>query len=336
MEVSGFQLTRRKACMERSIAKGPLWRFLQTRIHSHTAVLVGRYIFLCFGYWLDNTEFNNKMFVLDIKLEQWAARYCRGVLPDTRRTQSVTLVNDYLYLVGGKSNDTGIRGGYSDIWRFDLVLHRWEQCSTRGEIMIRSSGHSAAYFECRRQLLLVSCGIDNTPVGARSVLALQVDTHELSLPNIKGKTPWLLPYASSCQSECAMYIFGGKTFGEPPHSSDELHILHVSPIELQWSSPNIHGSVPLMRRSSQLCLFNGNLFLFGGKNDEEYLDDLHVFDTLRNSWKKVEYSGFKTRLAGHSALVCGRRILVVGGESPSGSPSRTAAKNFLILTQTAS
>lgn len=71
------------------------------------------------------------------------------------------------------------------------------------------------------------------------------------------------------------------------------------------------------RASHSTSEYEGNLYVFGGQDDDNNkLDDMWCFNAAANAWKKVEYAegGCKpVPRAGHTAIVCGTKLYVFGG-----------------------
>ena len=111
---------------------------------------------------------------------------------------------------------------------------------------------------------------------------------------------------------------------------------------INLDDPAVHrvaqrGDVPTPRACAAACVHNGNIILFGGRDEEKALNDLYVgqvsIDDYRNSitidWKqyhprsKAEVSP-GPRIA-HELSACGDLIALTGGQ-----PSQTPPKSYLL------
>ena len=304
-----------------------LGRLLRAVLHSHCVEIVGHRVYVSQGCTLYE-GLSAVTFVFDRNTNRWTSVNLVGDVPQARRTASFTLVGDSMYLVGGRVLP---RTGLAEVWRLDLVLNTWEKCEVFGERVPETSGHKAAYFASRRQLLLLSVGTDLMALGTRGVKALNMETMTLESPRIKGQHPVLLPYSSACATNNAVFMFGGKLFGDHPHSSNVLHVLKVDEVGLAWSKPRPTGQVPERRRSSQMNYFHGRLILFGGRDDVRYMEEIYMYDIQQEEWTKIEHEGFQQPLAGHQSLVIDDRIFMFAGEhGPIGA--RKPSRNIWILS----
>ena len=94
-----------------------------------------------------------------------------------------------------------------------------------------------------------------------------------------------------------VYFFGGRR--EDGFSSNNLHILRVGIRPLQWFQPEYKGIAPSPRYGHTMNYFEAMncLVVFGGRNDtllerhmkkdENFLNDLWLFNLEQMSWQKV-------------------------------------------------
>lgn len=103
----------------------------------------------------------------------------------------------------------------------------------------------------------------------------------------------------------------------------------ISPLKKQpnfepkyfWRFPStkiggLQGTEPESRESSTLVTLGRDLYLFGGKKKDNYLEDLWRYKPNKNAWKKViceNASQIKAR-SGHSAIALKGCMYVFGGE----------------------
>ncbi|KAH7665197.1 Galactose oxidase/kelch beta-propeller-containing protein [Dioscorea alata] len=110
-----------------------------------------------------------------------------------------------------------------------------------------------------------------------------------------------------------IYVFGGFYGPEKCHSND---VFVFDTVKKTWSKPMVKG-IPPSPRDSHSCTTVGNkLFVYGGTDGTNPLDDLHILDTSINTWipspADLQVSGPDAR-EGHSAALVGKRLFIFGG-----------------------
>eukprot|EP00198_Chlamydomonas_reinhardtii_P011691 XP_001701028.1 predicted protein [Chlamydomonas reinhardtii] len=108
----------------------------------------------------------------------------------------------------------------------------------------------------------------------------------------------------------SLYVFGG--YSSSRGVTGELWTFHMDHHE--WWQPNTTGDQPPPRRNHVAALVGGLLYIHGGFNGTECLDDTWVLDPQTWHWERLETVGpAPSRRRGHAAEVVGDRYLVVHG-----------------------
>ncbi|KAG5380967.1 hypothetical protein IGI04_028809 [Brassica rapa subsp. trilocularis] len=107
-----------------------------------------------------------------------------------------------------------------------------------------------------------------------------------------------------------VYVFGG--FGRDDCLTNQVHVFDAG--TQIWTKPVIRGVPPSPRDSHSCTTVGDHLFVFGGTDGKNHLNDLHVLDTSSHTWKCVDARGEgpEAREA-HSATLVGKRIFIFGG-----------------------
>ncbi|XP_033131478.1 nitrile-specifier protein 1 isoform X1 [Brassica rapa] len=107
-----------------------------------------------------------------------------------------------------------------------------------------------------------------------------------------------------------VYVFGG--FGRDDCLTNQVHVFDAG--TQIWTKPVIRGVPPSPRDSHSCTTVGDHLFVFGGTDGKNHLNDLHVLDTSSHTWKCVDVRGEgpEAREA-HSATLVGKRIFIFGG-----------------------
>ncbi|KAI2492754.1 Kelch motif [Fragilaria crotonensis] len=85
-----------------------------------------------------------------------------------------------------------------------------------------------------------------------------------------------------------VYVFRG---GNGREYLNDLHALHVD--TYQWRRVQTTGEIPQQRanHSSAFLEETGELFVFGGWNGRERLNDIHILDTETSNWTRPDVGG---------------------------------------------
>jgi N-acetylneuraminic acid mutarotase len=101
-----------------------------------------------------------------------------------------------------------------------------------------------------------------------------------------------------------IYVPGGRL--EDGRSSDTLEV--YNPREDAWESK---ASLPEQISAYALAAFEGKLYLFGGRNGEQYLSTVYVYSPQEDRWQ--ERTGMSAPRALAGAAVGNGKIYVIGG-----------------------
>jgi len=250
--------------------------------------------------------------------------------PPPRFEQSMALIGNYLYVVGGNCG-----GRYlADTWALNLENLSWKCISTgkltaaapsdqEGEQLMNSSrplppvaGHTAVPWNGN----VVCIGghtksKDEVKMPVR-VLDTQTDTWStLTTTCATAIHPRPRGGHSATVIGNKVYVFGGEDARRKP--LNELWVLDLSTLE--WSQPETSssggGSAPTARSQHTACSFrNRYIILFGGGSVANCFNDLTVLDTQTMEWSCPTAEGpVPPPRAGHAAAVLGTTLYTVGG-----------------------
>uniref|UniRef100_A0A1J3DCW7 Kelch domain-containing protein 3 n=1 Tax=Noccaea caerulescens TaxID=107243 RepID=A0A1J3DCW7_NOCCA len=128
-----------------------------------------------------------------------------------------------------------------------------------------------------------------------------------------------------------LYLFGG--YGRDNCQTNQVHVFDAA--KQIWTQPMINGTPPLPRDSHSCTTVGDNLFVFGGTDGVNPLNDLHILDTSSHTWKcpSVRGEGPGAR-EGHSATLVGKRLFVFGGCGKSSDINDDIYYNDLYILNT--
>ena len=114
------------------------------------------------------------------------------------------------------------------------------------------------------------------------------------------------------QESCNMIIFGGFQQGNRTNQTAVYNFTTNS-----WENVDIAPGqpIPCPRSGHSAAIFNGNMYVFGGKNDSsEKMNDLWVYNIADKRWVEVMADGDPPlERSGHSADVYDDYLVIFGG-----------------------
>lgn len=118
-----------------------------------------------------------------------------------------------------------------------------------------------------------------------------------------------------CQDGSTAVVFGGFQDGT---RKNQVHVFNAETRVWYLLEPaNLAAPAPSARAGHSAVLHAGNLYIFGGKDDEnEKLNDLWRFSLAERTWTKLEVESGQTApkaRSGHSAILYQDYICIFGG-----------------------
>eukprot|EP01059_Diplonema_ambulator_P005322 TRINITY_DN1505_c0_g1_i1.p1 TRINITY_DN1505_c0_g1~~TRINITY_DN1505_c0_g1_i1.p1 ORF type:complete len:418 (+),score=54.74 TRINITY_DN1505_c0_g1_i1:144-1256(+) len=108
----------------------------------HTVATYGSKAYLFGGMTRDGLKMSwkNDLWVFDFITETWTELYTpANTRPKGRYSQSSWCTGRYVYIFGGDANE--FTKYFNDLWRYDLVLGKWEEVKLHGDVPSPRSGH---------------------------------------------------------------------------------------------------------------------------------------------------------------------------------------------------
>lgn len=128
-----------------------------------------------------------------------------------------------------------------------------------------------------------------------------------------------------------LYVFGG--YGKDNCQTNQVHVFDTD--TKTWTNPVVKGTPPSPRDSHTCTTVGDNLFVFGGTDGLNPLQDLHILDTSTNTWVSPSLRGNgPDPREGHGAALIGRRLFIFGGCGKSMNNASEVYYNDLYILDT--
>lgn len=313
-----------------------------SKLKNHTASLVGGRLYIFAGYFIPAGRSQKTTWILDCSQDKFTLNLVKisgDFLPAPRNGHSAHVVEDKLFIFGGW-------GGFSilhDVAFLDLVMCQWTAPVTHGARHPLMNMHVSEYMEHIGKIIFFGGGDGQSFLNQTT--ALDVRSMRWTELTPKGNAPDARANCSSCKHGFTMYIFGGWNSGG---KLNDIHLLNCPDGSSRpwWSSPRLKGNaVPRTRVGGGLASFRNKLVLFGGYHNGT-LDDVHVFDPVKETWLEgtksmsssksndsFKVSGkFPSSRTGHTFTAIGDKyILSYGGRGNTNQDSMFIANKLYML-----
>ncbi|XP_020832461.1 LOW QUALITY PROTEIN: kelch domain-containing protein 3-like [Phascolarctos cinereus] len=295
---------------------------------NHAAVSVGHRVY-SFGGYCSGEDYEtlrqidvhvfNAVSLRWTKLPPMRAGGQAGEVPYMRYGHSAVLIDDTVYLWGGR-NDT--EGACNVLYGFDINTHKWFTPKVSGTVPGARDGHSACVLG---KNMYVFGGYEQlADCFSNDIHKLDTSSMTWTLISAKGTPARWRDFHSATMLGSRMYVFGGRAdrFG-PFHSNNEIYCNRIRIFDTRaeaWLECPPTPLLPEGRRSHSAFGYNGELYIFGGYNARlnRHFHDLWKFNPVSFSWKKIEPKG-KGPCPRRRQCCCivGDKIVLFGGTSPS-------------------
>jgi N-acetylneuraminic acid mutarotase len=163
------------------------------------------------------------------------------------------------------------------------------------------SKHSQVLYQTENDnLLLLVGGKTSSTEYSQNIISVDLESYEIS--EIKTKNPLKLTGHVSFYYLDSVYVFGGV---------DDKYELNNSIFQFnfeskEWKELACNGIPPSKRYDTSICMISPyKLCLFGGRDNEQYFNDLFIFDIRKLKWKSIvasESEGTPTNRYGSSMV----------------------------------
>eukprot|EP00164_Ancoracysta_twista_P000913 GFYU01001200.1.p1 GENE.GFYU01001200.1~~GFYU01001200.1.p1 ORF type:complete len:566 (-),score=134.77 GFYU01001200.1:41-1738(-) len=238
---------------------------------SHAAVMYQNSIYVYGGG--DGKTSYSSLHVLDTVFDRWSRPHCKGSTPPARSGHTLTYIReDMLLMFGGYSAITGYS---SESYLYFIDSKKWKKAAVYGTVPTGRVGHTAVLVN--EKLFVFGGSTKGVPLNDTYIL--DTVTYNWSSPRISGGVPLPRLGHSTCQvgTSVLLCLFGGKMLKEP---QSDAYLFNTD--LMKWQTLNIEGdTMPNGRLRHTTTMITGtSLYVFGGSDGKDHLNDLWVLDLV--------------------------------------------------------
>jgi len=250
---------------------------------------------------------------------QWQAVPSATETYSARTGHGVVVWRNYFYLFGG----TDENARQNDLYEFDVNTRMWRMISTDGSAPnsrvdpSAPSARSGAKAVVYRDTLYLFGGYTKKEGEYFNDLYSFDLTRAHTAPRWQKLSPLGLAPSMRTDHTCCihgytMYVFGGFDGKSRFQDVQELD-LSTQPAPT-WQAVGMSESQPMGRFGHSACMYKHSMFVFGGWNGHDTLDDLYEFSVTTKQFYPMTGRGeVPSSRYRHSAVVYGCCMFVFGG-----------------------
>ncbi|EGG18009.1 hypothetical protein DFA_06675 [Cavenderia fasciculata] len=235
----------------------------------------------------------------------------KGTTPSARYQHTGAVVGNNIYYIGGQ--ETQVRR-FNDIFKFNTDTQRFSKVEIQGPTAPpRFARHTSVAIGTK---VYVFGGFDGSGIYF-DLSIFDTEDNRWHTACVGGKPPRSRTNHAAAAIGHKLYIHGG--INRDTHWAlqdlDEFYV--YSTITGYWSEVKCTGDKPTARCGHRMVAIGNKLYMFGGGAGDswrERYNDIHIFDTETNAWRRVPPNPIVRVCTFSSVFVFGNLIGVYGGQ----------------------
>ncbi|XP_051972833.1 host cell factor 1 isoform X1 [Xyrauchen texanus] len=216
------------------------------------------------------------VYCFDIVTLTWEKLHTGGVSLRSLRHSSAAL-GENIYVYGGILDGVAT----DDLMMFNTVSQIWMPIKATGTLPSERYNHS--FVVVGEQIFLFG-GRSGDGSQLKDIYALNTETLVWDLCIVKGEGPVVdAGQTFTPHHDKDIYLFGGTVTNSDGavSSTNEIHKLSIA--KMKWKVPLYVGIPPSRRHGHVAFIVHSHLYVFGGKNEEQELNDLKIMKLINPS-----------------------------------------------------
>ncbi|XP_053312753.1 RING finger protein B-like [Spea bombifrons] len=234
----------------------------------HCICLVKRKIYLFGGRSDENAdECLPGIYSFDVGTLTWEKLKTNGTAPQTL-DHSVAVVGENIFVFGGHCHGKVV----DDLFMFNTVSESWVPVKASGSLPDARTGH---VFAAVGEQIYMFGGCSAKSVYYTDVYVLDTASLEWKCCEVKGEKPSGRKHHSfTAHHDKDIYLFGGVQESGYEAKILNADVMKLSLAKMKWKVPLYFGIPPECRYKHTTFILHSQLYVFGGKNEENDLNDL--------------------------------------------------------------
>ncbi|KAF2071955.1 hypothetical protein CYY_006730 [Polysphondylium violaceum] len=208
----------------------------------------------------------------------------KGSSPSARYQHTGTVIGNSIYYIGGQ--ETQVRR-FDDIFKYDSEKNRFYRIECSGTPPPKFARHTSVAIQNK-----IYCfgGFD----GSGIYFELSIfDPEKLTwtTATVSGNPPRSRTNHAAAAVGSKLYVYGGINRDGRWELQDLDEFFVFDTTDLSWREVKATGDVPTARCGHRLVSIGKKLYMFGGGAGDswrERYNDIHIFDTETNVWRRIE------------------------------------------------
>jgi N-acetylneuraminic acid mutarotase len=224
------------------------------------------------------------------------------------RTHNGALYKDDLYTFGGWNENRF----FNHLIQYSPITQHWKFVVANNTPPDERSNHSCTV---ENDMLVIFGGFNGSRMNNEVYFYSFLDNMWI-YPKKASYLPEERDSHSACVHNGAVYIFGGRgwdSYGRKTVYFNDLHKLTVTSDSIKWKQVKYTGYTPPPRLLHSSTVFQNKIYVFGGRHEQDRLNDLCCYDLETNVFKLIEVDDAPTPRTSRSLCLYQNSLILFSG-----------------------
>lgn len=225
-----------------------------------------------------NSSLYSDEYFKSMPMGQWFKLASSGQVFSPRTGHECIFYKENVYLFGGTDDEERL----NDMYKYNIKYNHWEKVLYTGTPPLPRSGARGVAFDDK----LIFFGGYQRKRGTyfNDLFAFNVEKKEWSEIKSKGQPPSQRTDHTVVEFEGSIYVFAGY---DGKQRYNDLVKCSLKQNKFKWKHIETEGSKPLNRFGHAAVVCNNSMFVIGGWNGHETMDDIYQYSFPSNLWFEI-------------------------------------------------